>query len=259
VRRGLESVRGSEDLLYGPALYSMGVRVEAEAARTAAAAGEDSEQARAAAAARALLAEFDHLLERHGGRYSPPSALAHREVARAEVLRAAGGEDSGAWAEAETAWQAVGARYPAAYARWRRAESVLRAGGSRSEAAVALQEAHADAGLLGAKLLRDELEALARRARVDVGAAEPASAAPRFAAGGEPLSLDAFGLTAREVEVLALVGEGLTNRQIAAILFISPKTAGLHVSHILSKLNVANRTQAAEVAHRARLHAPARA
>jgi len=52
--------------------------------------------------------------------------------------------------------------------------------------------------------------------------------------------------------VLELVGEGLTNRQIAERLFISPKTAGLHVSNILGKLRVANRTQAAEVAHRVR-------
>ena len=68
--------------------------------------------------------------------------------------------------------------------------------------------------------------------------------------GDAPLA--ALGLTAREIEVLGLVGEGLTNRQIAERLFISPKTAGLHVSNILGKLKVANRTQAAEVAHRAR-------
>ena len=59
-------------------------------------------------------------------------------------------------------------------------------------------------------------------------------------------------LTDQERTVLALIGEGLTNRQIAETLFISPKTAGLHVSNILGKLGVANRTQAAEVAHRAR-------
>jgi len=66
------------------------------------------------------------------------------------------------------------------------------------------------------------------------------------------LDPESLGLTAREAEVLELVGEGLTNRQIAERLFISPKTAGLHVSNILGKLRVANRTQAAEVAHRAR-------
>jgi DNA-binding NarL/FixJ family response regulator len=93
---------------------------------------------------------------------------------------------------------------------------------------------------------------------VDVGAPPPARAvAAAEPDAAEPFPLDALGLTAREVEVLALVGEGLTNRQIAEHLFISPKTAGLHVSHILSKLGVANRTQAAEVAHRARLRTAA--
>jgi DNA-binding NarL/FixJ family response regulator len=76
--------------------------------------------------------------------------------------------------------------------------------------------------------------------------------APAEGDGIEAAPLAALGLTAREVEVLELVGEGLTNRQIAERLFISPKTAGLHVSNILGKLRVANRTQAAEVAHRAR-------
>ena len=58
------------------------------------------------------------------------------------------------------------------------------------------------------------------------------------------------GLTAREMEVLALVGEGLTNRQIAERLFISPKTASLHVSRILAKLGVRSRVEAATTAHR---------
>ncbi len=78
------------------------------------------------------------------------------------------------------------------------------------------------------------------------------TAAHRPRPTGTTASLTALGLTAREAEVLELVGEGLTNRQIAERLFISPKTAGLHVSNILGKLRVANRTQAAEVAHRAR-------
>jgi DNA-binding CsgD family transcriptional regulator len=235
VSRGLDQVRGSEDLLYGPALYAMGARVEAEAAQRV---GGD-ERSRAVESARRLLGELESLLESHR---PPPSALAHREAARAEAARAEGRDSELEWSRATAAWQRVGAVYPATYARWRQAEAVLREGGPRSEAAETLRAAHADAGELGAELVRGELEGLARRARVDVGE----SGAPE-----SPLA--EHGLTARELEVLALVGEGLTNRQIAAKLFISPKTASLHVSRILAKLGVSNRTQAADVAHRARV------
>jgi DNA-binding CsgD family transcriptional regulator len=62
--------------------------------------------------------------------------------------------------------------------------------------------------------------------------------------------LAAFGLTRRETEVLELVAAGHTNRQIGQALFITPKTAGLHVSRILAKLGVTGRGQAAAVAHR---------
>ncbi|MGH3240499.1 MAG: response regulator transcription factor, partial [Spirillospora sp.] len=65
-------------------------------------------------------------------------------------------------------------------------------------------------------------------------------------AGSGPLG----SLTVREREVLRLVADGLGNREIAAKLFISPKTASVHVSNILAKLNVSSRTQAAAVAHR---------
>jgi DNA-binding NarL/FixJ family response regulator len=66
-----------------------------------------------------------------------------------------------------------------------------------------------------------------------------------------PEALAALGLTAREAEVLALVAEGRTNREIATELYISAKTASVHVSNILAKLNVKTRTQAAALAHRA--------
>ena len=58
------------------------------------------------------------------------------------------------------------------------------------------------------------------------------------------------GLTAREREVLRLVAEGLSNSRIAERLYISPKTASVHVSRIIAKLSVANRVEAAAVAHR---------
>ena len=64
---------------------------------------------------------------------------------------------------------------------------------------------------------------------------------------------DPFGLTSRERQVLALLAEGATNRQIGAALFMAEKTASVHVSRILSKLGVRSRTQAAAVAHRLHL------
>ena len=59
-----------------------------------------------------------------------------------------------------------------------------------------------------------------------------------------------LGLTPREADVLTLVARGYTNREIAAELVISVKTAGVHVSHILRKLDAPNRLEAAAIAHR---------
>jgi DNA-binding NarL/FixJ family response regulator len=68
--------------------------------------------------------------------------------------------------------------------------------------------------------------------------------------------VDPFGLTSRERDVLALVAEGYTNRRIAETLFISESTAGVHVSHILGKLGVETRTEAATIAVRLGLDQP---
>jgi DNA-binding CsgD family transcriptional regulator len=58
------------------------------------------------------------------------------------------------------------------------------------------------------------------------------------------------GLTPREIEVLQLVAEGRSNGEIGSALFISTKTASVHVSNILAKLGVSGRGEAAAVAHR---------
>ena len=63
----------------------------------------------------------------------------------------------------------------------------------------------------------------------------------------------ALGLTAREYDVLRLIAAGHSNREIASELFISVKTASVHVSNILGKLGVASRGEAAATAHRLRL------
>jgi DNA-binding NarL/FixJ family response regulator len=118
-------------------------------------------------------------------------------------------------------------------------------GVARERAEAALRAAYATAQALGALPLRTEIEGLARRGRLSLGteATTPITSEP-----SSPLAR--LGLTAREQEVLVLVATGRTNRQIAETLFISPKTATLHVSNILSKLGVTNRVEAATIAYR---------
>jgi DNA-binding NarL/FixJ family response regulator len=88
---------------------------------------------------------------------------------------------------------------------------------------------------------------VARRA----GIALPSSAeAPATGADNDRASSVA-PLTRREREVLELVASGATNRQIAALLYISSKTASVHVSRILAKLGVATRAEAATIARHA--------
>jgi DNA-binding NarL/FixJ family response regulator len=142
------------------------------------------------------------------------------------------------------AWEARPAPFKAAYARWRQAEAAL-ARRDRAQAERALHAAHPTAADLGAQALQAELEALARRARIELptGTEEPA-------AGEPPPASDDLGLTARELDVLQHLARGETDRQIADALYISVRTAGVHVSHILSKLSAANRGEAAAIAHR---------
>ena len=97
---------------------------------------------------------------------------------------------------------------------------------------------------------------LAQRARLELGedsGAGTGSGTGAAAGSNGDAAADPFGLTARERQVLALVAEGATNRQIGAALFMAEKTASVHVSRILSKLGVRSRTQAAAVAHRLHL------
>jgi DNA-binding NarL/FixJ family response regulator len=115
--------------------------------------------------------------------------------------------------------------------------------GDRDTAATALRRAAEVTGRLGARLLDGEVNALARRARLQL---DP----PTTPTAEAPTPTDQLGLTPREAEVLGLVAAGRSNRQIAQALFISPKTASVHVSNILAKLGVATRVEAAAVAHR---------
>jgi DNA-binding NarL/FixJ family response regulator len=92
---------------------------------------------------------------------------------------------------------------------------------------------------LGAVPLLRVANALAKRARLAL--TDTALPAP---------PADPFGLTPRERDVLRLLSAGESNRRIAEHLYISEKTVGVHVSHILTKLGVSNRGEAAAMTHR---------
>ena len=183
------------------------------------------------------------------GRAPSPEIEAHAATAVAERTRVDGASDPASWAAAQAAWDELGMKHHAAYARWRRAEALLAVHGGRDEAGALLAEAHSACVLMGAEPLRGDIEALARRARIEL--AGPATRSPDAeepADAHEPSAAETLGLTARELDVLALLADGRTNRQIGEALYISVKTVGVHVSSILRKLDATTRTQAAAIA-----------
>ncbi len=155
--------------------------------------------------------------------------------AEAEYRRASGDNDPQAW---QVVLDEFGPDYvyETARTRWRLAEALAEAG-RRDEAADQWRQAVQSADKLGARPLRRALDDLARRARI--GTAEQQGDAEVLGA-----------LTSREREVLRLIAAGRSNREIASVLFIAPKTASVHVSNILGKLGAASRTEAAAIAHR---------
>jgi DNA-binding NarL/FixJ family response regulator len=130
----------------------------------------------------------------------------------------------------------MGARYLALYPRWRAAQAYLTAG-DRSSAVGHLREAYRTADDLGAEPIRQVLSTLARRVRLRLD--------PRT--GEAPIP---YGLTARELDVLRQLARGITNREIARLLFISERTVDIHVSRILAKVGATRRTEAALIAVR---------
>jgi DNA-binding CsgD family transcriptional regulator/tetratricopeptide (TPR) repeat protein len=204
-------------------------------------------------------------------------AVAHRE-------RLDGTDDPAVWAALAERWKALGTPYEVARARWRQAEALLGSGEGRSSRARAKAplQAAAEIGLeLSARPLLRELRELGRRALialppgVDLLLAEDGPSGPETTAGGASTMAssgragagasdlvrgvvgatsaprgDTFGLSRRENEVLALLSEGRTNREIGERLFISQKTVGVHVGNILAKLGVSGRVEAAAVAIR---------
>ena len=245
-------------------LAAVGMRAAADLVQGSRARRDGEVIARATAAAERCLAEVGEQRMILGGWDPPtPSKLATADLARAEMARLNGTPDPEQWAAIADAFGRVPMPYPAAYAYYRQAEALLVQGGIRATVGDLLRAANEACRDLGAAPLSAAIALLSRHARVELAvaasssrASEPLTPAPspgratsgrtaRVGPGGNDL-----GLSARELEVLRLVAAGRTNGQIAMALYISPKTASVHVTHILDKLGAGNRVEAAMIAAR---------
>jgi DNA-binding NarL/FixJ family response regulator len=164
-------------------------------------------------------------------------------LAAAELTRLRGRPAPPRWAAVAAGFDDLRQPHAAAYARWRQAEALVDLG-APGRATAPLRAARDAAAALGARPLLREVASLAARERLDL---DPA------ADGSPGRARDPFGLTPREREVLTHLVEGRTNRQIARALVVTEKTVGAYVSAILSKLGVANRGEAADLARRSGL------
>jgi DNA-binding CsgD family transcriptional regulator len=177
------------------------------------------------------------IVDRHVGR---PEVAAFGALVAAEHARSNGNDDRATWRAVAEEWRRSGQPYREAYARLREAAAAVRAG-RREQAARALAACESLARQLPAPPLLILAEDLARRARL-TGKPGPRASSAAAAARSD--------LTDREAEVLALLARGDSNRQIARALFISDRTVAVHVSRILGKLGVRNRTEAVTIGAR---------
>jgi DNA-binding CsgD family transcriptional regulator len=159
----------------------------------------------------------------------------------AEIGLLEGHRDPDSWQRAVDAWEVTGQVHDQAWALVKLARCKLASPAERQSAATALRTAQAIGARLRATPLLEAVAQVVGRARLDI------------AGSGAAHTSRPHPLTAREVEVLRLVAMGLSNDQIAGRLFISPRTASVHVSHILRKLDVASRSEATTAAHRLHL------
>jgi DNA-binding CsgD family transcriptional regulator/tetratricopeptide (TPR) repeat protein len=244
VQRGLATLDAGQfkasETVAGVWICTIGLLVQAERAERARAAGDAGTLSDAITVGHMLVERartaVEHARVSHGVdllAWHGVDLLAWHAKAEAEWSRLQGRSDPKAWLAAVGGFS-YGYVYEVARCRWRLAEALL-GGGDREEATVAAQAAHETAVRLGAAPLQAALELLARRGRLDLGI-------------GLLPERGLVGLTPREVEVLRLLVEGRSNRQIAEQLFISGKTVSVHVTRILAKLGVHSRRDAAVLA-----------
>jgi DNA-binding CsgD family transcriptional regulator/tetratricopeptide (TPR) repeat protein len=244
-------------------IYYAGAGVEADFAQQARDLGRPEEEAAAMSAAAEYARKAREAADLPFASIVP-EAQGYALCALAEATDATGRPDPEIWRQAADLWVSIERPFRVARARWMETQAHL-ALGDRAAAEAAAAEAVAFGRRLGITWLVEQITALARRGRlrVDLGAPTPppAPAAPADE-GADALPTDAdgvaahLGLTPRERDVLALVAQGRTNREIGETLYMAEKTASVHVSRILAKLDVRSRTEAAAVAHRLGLEQP---
>jgi len=240
VQDTLQLLEGSEIHHYLLRLVSFGLRVEGDGLRASARSRQDRRER-----GEALIARARGIGDGHGSGtvQATKQDRATQALCEAEWTRIQGLNDAGAWEAVLDAWS-TSEPHECAYARFRQAEAQI-AAGAKDMGVIVLRQAFSQAAALGAGPLIAQIEAIARRARIRLGTDS----------GNEPAPApeNSTVLTRREIDVLALVAAGHTNREIAATLFMSEKTASVHVSRILTKLGVSNRAQAAVIGDRLRL------
>ncbi|MFI1000236.1 AAA family ATPase [Streptomyces galbus] len=221
-------------------LAALALAAVADAAVEARLTGDEDAAGRWAGTARELadLAR-ERALRGATGRPQGPEGMAWLARAEAEEIRAVTGPDPAAWEKAVAAF-AYGDAYERARCRLRYAEALLVAE-RREEAAGEARAVRETAVRLGARPLLERVDALVRRGRLGGGTGAPQRTSV---------------LTAREGDVLRLLALGRSNRQIGEELFISGKTASVHVSNILAKLGAGSRTEAVAIAYREGLITP---
>jgi DNA-binding CsgD family transcriptional regulator/tetratricopeptide (TPR) repeat protein len=252
VARGLGAAKSDDVWVLAPLIWH-GYRAEADAATRSGVDGDGADMGQVQ-----LLEDHLRGIEQRAEHAAPAvraSISAYRRLCDAETSRIKGHSDPALWEAAADAWVLNQQPYPAAYSNFRWAEALFAKPAPRAQGERRLMIAYREACRLGAGSLKNEIADLAKRARATLpgdtaegvaawGCGGPAGVPAARAATAPRAPRKVDYLTGREHQVLLRLGEGLTNRQIGSLLYISDKTVSVHVSRILAKLGVSSRTQA---------------
>jgi DNA-binding CsgD family transcriptional regulator/tetratricopeptide (TPR) repeat protein len=242
--QALVLVAGTDFVIDSLTAHAVGLQALADQLQAATARQKSDDLAKAVRSTHAALEEVESLVGDNS--QASPWVAAAAAMCRAEATRILEPEPQ-AWRAAADVWQRFPAPFHIAYCRYREAEARLTSRGDRRAASEALTEGWQTARRIGARGLVAQCERLAERARIPLEDPHDASATPQQRAAAD------LALSPREVEVLDLLARGHTDAQIADELFVSKKTASVHVSNVVRKLDARDRRHAGELGREAGL------